>query len=1030
MGVDNKAIEKVVEPDEDDEGEFQWIDSDDEVENEQNRRNEQVAEKALDDDIDDKVQYWIDCIRSSVPGAAILFVASHADFFDDNNLGGIAEARRRCQRMKDRILRREERRVQSLRKRLLKLENSHRADSPAAQRIRELLSPYRLPKLIFQNDGCPDAVMRISGTFDRGFGALRERVINLATGRETECPDFRRILRIATGRIATAEEYGYPFFRGHVGAVIPPERLAIRALVRGKRAKFQLLEWSSFVEMVEEELGYRPSDTDLNDTLRFLSRIGEILFFGEVDGLEERPHIAASRFDDGIFYDSSDDEEADEYGDYTVAECDIQLAPSMSEDNASITGSSIADLSLQSKVLGMRPDSLSQFIFINPKWLVLALKVVMRHDLSQHLQGVKTGRASSSKWATFGRADSFFNSAVRCPILRDSDARLLWSSNAKLFKSASRAVQGTATEQLSVDAFSFLEKLLVYFGVFVPIDLMRPNVELSNELYSRPLVHENDPSSVFYFLPSQLKPRERPRREIDEDTFKTTDEKKVCLCHTWLFRDGAPPGIFERITSSVLRALHAATASPDRSDARYNGQLEFDEILCWRQAFQITLKTSFVAIDNRDGKSYLDVFAQIEDQASETCVAGDSTAPGLKRLVISGMGLESHHTRLIWEGGFKIILDEVDRTIREYRGLDYSREPACHKCLATRDVRSAAVWSWSRVREASQRSDRGVLTCENNHRVDLRYLTGQALPSHRPIAYQEQSSFNENVHYTKICPGVCLIGLWDGHRIHRCGSGFVVDAKRGLVVTAGHVVIDPSGSAAPPNSFFRRQARYYGLSRGQVLVGLPPSSKVTNPNSPVGPEAVWRYVARIDTEDVCNVDAAVLRITARLENDVDNHEDLLSEFSNIRALKTQEDFQSEGLHQLKLSPRCEIEQNVRLIGYGQTTETSIDRSIEVYRGYVSRKFMNSEWRGRSDRGYVWKHYFSIVTSLTLEGQSGCPCVNDQAQVIGILSQADRADKNKCFVVPTGEFIHIISDARSWEEDANNVIGEEEEIVTT
>ena len=334
------------------------------------------------------------------------------------------------------------------------------------------------------------------------------------------------------------------------------------------------------------------------------------------------------------------------------------------------------------------------------------------------------------------------------------------------------------------------------------------------------------------------------------------------------------------------------------------------------------------------------------------------------------------------------------------------------------------------MREAAQRGDRGVLTCENNHKVDLRYLTGQTLPSHRPIAYQEQSSFNENVHYTKICPGVCLIGLWDGRRIHRCGSGFVVDAKRGLVVTAAHVVIDPNGSAAPPNSFLRRQARYYGLSRGQVLVGLPPSSKESNPNSPVGPEAVWRYVARIEQEDVCNVDAAVLRITARLTNDVDKHESLLSAFNNIRTLRAQEDFRNEKLHQLKLSPRCEIEQNVRLIGYGQTTETSIDRSIEVYRGYVSRKFMNSEWRGRSDRGYVWKHYFSIVTSLTLEGQSGCPCVNDQAQVIGILSQADRADKNKCFVVPTGEFIHIISDARSWEEDANNVIGEEEEIVTT
>ena len=578
MGTDNKAIEKIVEPDEDDEGEFQWIDSDEEVENEQNRRNEQVAEKALDDDIDKKVQYWIDCIRSSVPGAAILFVASHADCFDDDSLGGVVEARRRCHRMKDRILRREERRVRSLRKRLLKLESSHRADSSAAQRIRELLSPYRIPKLIFQNDGGPDAVMSISGTADRGFEALRERIINLATGRETDCADFRRILSIATGKDAPSESYRYPLFRGHVGSIIPPERLAIRSLVREKRAKFQLLEWSSFAKMVEEDLGYRPSDTDLNDTLRFLSRIGEILFFGEVDGLDERPHIAASRFDDGIFYDSSDDEEADEDGDYTVAECDIQLIPSTS-DIGSVAGSSITDLSLQPKILGIRPDSLSLYIFINPKWLVLALKIVMRHDLSQHLDGVRSGRASASKWTNFGRADSFYNSAVRCPILRDSDARLLWASNSKLFKSASRAVQGASSES-SIGAFSFLEKLLVYFGVFVPIDLMKPNVELSNETYSRPLVHDNDPSSVFYFLPSQLKPRERPRREIDEDTFKTTDEKKVCLCHTWLFRDGDPPGIFERITSSVLRALHTATASPDRSDTRCNGQgqLEFDEV--------------------------------------------------------------------------------------------------------------------------------------------------------------------------------------------------------------------------------------------------------------------------------------------------------------------------------------------------------------------------------------------------------------------------------------------------------------------
>jgi hypothetical protein len=236
-----------------------------------------------------------------------------------------------------------------------------------------------------------------------------------------------------------------------------------------------------------------------------------------------------------------------------------------------------------------------------------------------------------------------------------------------------------------------------------------------------------------------------------------------------------------------------------------------------------------------------------------------------------------------------------------------------------------------------------------------------------------------------------------------------------MVVTAAHVGINPSDVSAPANSILRKQAHYYGLPSGQILIGLPPTGSGSNPN-----EAVWRYVARIDTEDVCNVDAAVLRITARLEKDVDNLEkiNLLTATDKIRALKSPGDFENEALHQLKLTPRCEIEQNVRLVGYGQTTTTSIDRSIGVYRGYVARKFMNSEWRGRTDRGYVWKHHLSIVTTLTLDGQSGCPCVNDQGEVIGILSQADRADKNKCFVVPTGEFVRLVHDARSWEEDAN------------
>ena len=43
------------------------------------------ADRALERDIDDKVQFWVDCSQSSAPGAAILPVASFNDHFTEND---------------------------------------------------------------------------------------------------------------------------------------------------------------------------------------------------------------------------------------------------------------------------------------------------------------------------------------------------------------------------------------------------------------------------------------------------------------------------------------------------------------------------------------------------------------------------------------------------------------------------------------------------------------------------------------------------------------------------------------------------------------------------------------------------------------------------------------------------------------------------------------------------------------------------------------------------------------------------------
>lgn len=53
----------------------------------------------------------------------------------------------------------------------------------------------------------------------------------------------------------------------------------------------------------------------------------------------------------------------------------------------------------------------------------------------------------------------------------------------------------------------------------------------------------------------------------------------------------------------------------------------------------------------------------------------------------------------------------------------------------------------------------------------------------------------------------------------------------------------------------------------------------------------------------------------------------------------------------------------------------------------------------------------VVICPTIGGHSGGPCVNQQGEVIGILSRVDPADKQRCYLVPTSEFNPLIKEAK-------------------
>ena len=224
--------------------------------------------RALEQDIDEKLQFWVDCIQSSAPGAAIVPVASFDDYFSDGC--GNEEAKIRCKIMRERLQKHERRRVQSMKQRLDEYNSKFGAHSEPALRLRKLLCPFNRPKIIFCHD-VPDSVVRVSSKDFTGFNRLAERIVNIATGRERG-------------------GWTYPVFRGHIGARIPRMRLEVRDVVRMMRERFKVVEWGYFLSELKKRGIDNPGD--VSDALHFLANIGELSYFGEVAASGEGRHVS------------------------------------------------------------------------------------------------------------------------------------------------------------------------------------------------------------------------------------------------------------------------------------------------------------------------------------------------------------------------------------------------------------------------------------------------------------------------------------------------------------------------------------------------------------------------------------------------------------------------------------------------------------------------------------------------------------------------------------------------------------------
>jgi hypothetical protein len=662
---------------------------------------------------------------------------------------------------------------------------------------------------------------------------------------------------------------------------------------------------------------------------------------------------------------------------------------------------------------GGTDDMLSHYVILSRKWLVSALSCILRNDLKRELAETRRFMNmqclySDQQFPENHVTQTFSTSTSSCPLSSSSDTQMLWQSMSFMREAADRSAQLSENSTTASTMFGFLEHLLVHTGVFLPLDIDR----------------FASPDNV-YFVPSLL----AQANSRDVWTFKSSESWMTTLSHSWLFRDGACPNIMEHVTVALLRDLyefsHIIAAKPqhigparsrtfpfspnsltefiDTHDGEAIGHIKIHQMMCWKSSLLIKIGCVFPE-GNELRESFVEIFIAITDQSSPHCVASDAMRSNMQRLTVSGKGQVGHHGRKLWKGGYGLVLDSIKASVAHCTNVD--RQVVCPECLAHAHPSSASTWSWDSVRAAAE-SRNPVVRCMRGHRVDSNLIGGTSKPALPKSEAGSHSNLFPKKSVRELLPSIVVIGLWDSKAktIRNVGSGFVVDKKHGLVITAGHILFDmeEGGHFGTP---------YFGLKEARAVIGVIPEGGKSD-------TAVFRYFAEIVADDIHNVDACVLKITTRMENDVDN--DALVGEQTETVVK---DIQKEHLTALKMIKHFELEETVRILGFNQGGEglleqgKHVNRSADFAKGYICKQFKLSDDHSScsmdsssSGSGFSPREEI-VVICPSIVGHSGGPCVNDEGKVVGILSRADPVDRQRCYLVPSSELKALLKKAKN------------------
>jgi hypothetical protein len=128
------------------------------------------------------------------------------------------------------------------------------------------------------------------------------------------------------------------------------------------------------------------------------------------------------------------------------------------------------------ELLYYHEEMLCHYVILSRKWLVSALSCILRNDLKRELAETRRFMNmqclySDQRFPENHVTQTFNANASNCPIVSSQDTQMLWQSMSFMREAADRSSQLTENSTDQWTMYGFLERLLVFTGVFLPLDI-------------------------------------------------------------------------------------------------------------------------------------------------------------------------------------------------------------------------------------------------------------------------------------------------------------------------------------------------------------------------------------------------------------------------------------------------------------------------------------------------------------------------------------------------------------------------------